>query len=690
MRPIILTSLMFSLAGCGIGDQSTQKTNTDWEFLGNSSEMQHTSDLKVINKENIGSLGLAWWVELPVSDGLVGNPLVKDGIVFQGAPNGQIIANEVKTGKLIWSFKDDNAQQGSSFAGYWGRRFNRGVALSGSNVIIASGDCRLIAVDQHSGKKVWEATSCNSKDMYAITAAPRVGNGLVFIGNACLDTGTTRGYVDAFDAKNGDHRWRFYTVPDDPSKPQSALYENAAKTWGKDWYSKSHGCGSAWDAMTYDPELNQLYIGVGGPAPFDPSKRGENAGDELFTNSIVALDASTGEYKWHFKQTPQDAWNYESSVGIMVANITVGDQSRRAVLSVPKGGFAYALDAKTGRFISGGAYMPMEWASGLDANGRPVTRREGQYWLNSSKSYMQLPNGLGAHGWEAIAFNPDDQTVFIPAMSQPTLVKDDPSSALGGQSFEPIQRSADGKYETYGETVAWDVRKNAVKWRSRLPIPTNGGLLHTSAGLVFQGTGDGRFQVLDDATGKTLWSHDIGGAVRAAPSTVMLDGEQYVLLATGTGTASATGSLNSDAASALRARTPPRLLAFKVGGTQEYPPFAQAQKVAAPVTPRQPEEAAAMGKQLFEASGCIECHGIHGNSAGGRVPNLIYVPPPNYEFFETVVRQGALSKGGGGMPAFADFTDDHLKAIFAYLTNQAWDAHEGKGPVEGTRWNTPQ
>lgn len=690
MRSIILIPLVFSLAGCGMDGQSTQKSNTNWEFLGNSSEMQHSSELTAINKDNVGSLGLAWWVELPVSDGLVGNPLVKDGIVFQGAPNGQIIANDVKTGKLIWNFKDDNAQQGSSFAGYWGRRFNRGVALSGTNVIIASGDCRLIAVDQHTGKKVWEAKSCDSADMYAITAAPRVGNGLVFTGNACLDTGRTRGYVDAFDAKSGDHRWRFYTVPDDPSKPQSALYESAAKTWGKDWYSKSHGCGSAWDAMTYDPQLNLLYIGVGGPAPFDPSRRGENAGDELFTNSIVALDATTGEYKWHFKQTPQDAWNYDSSVGIMVANITVGGKAKRVVLSVPKSGFAYALDAKTGKFISGGAYMPMEWASGLDANGRPVMRREGQYWLNSNKSYMQLPNGLGAHGWEALAFNPDDETVFIPAMSQPTLVKDDPDSALGGQSFEPIQRSADGKYETYGETVAWDVRKNAVKWRSRLPMPTNGGLLHTAGGLVFQGTGDGHFQVLDDATGKTLWNHEIGGAVRAAPSTVMVDGEQYVLLATGTGTAAATGSLNADAASALKARTSPRLLAFKVGGTKEYPPFAQMQKVPAPLTPRQPEEAGAIGKALFEASGCVECHGLHGNAAGGRVPNLIYAPPPSYDFFESVVRKGALSKNGGGMPAFADFTDEQLKAIFAYLINQAWDSHEGKGPVDGTRSNISQ
>jgi len=685
MKATAFLSLCIVAMGCEANAAPAGNPNTNWEFLGNSIEMQHSSTLEDINKANIASLGLAWWTELPVSDGLVGNPLVKDGIVFQGAPNGQIIANDVKTGKLVWSFKDENAQQGSSFAGYWGRRFNRGVALSGSNVIIASGDCRLIAVDQATGRKVWEAKSCDSADMYAITAAPRVGGDLVFTGNACLDTGTTRGYVDAFDARTGDHRWRFYTVPDDPSKPQSALYEKAARTWGKNWYAKTHGCGSVWDAMTYDPVLNQLYIGVGGPAPFDPSKRGEGAGDELFTNSIVALDATTGEYKWHFKQTPHDAWNYDASVGIMVADITTAGKPLRTVISVPKNGFAYALDARTGKFISGSAYMPMEWATGLDAKGRPVFKREGQYWLNSNKSYMQLPSGLGAHGWEALAFDPKSQTVFIPAMSVPTLVTDDPTSVLGGQSFAPIMRSADGKYETYGETVAWDVRKNSVKWRTRSPMPTNGGLLHTAGGLVFQGTGDGRLQVFDDATGEILWSHDIGGAVRAAPSTVRVEGEQYILIPTGTGTAAASGSLMSDLASVPKARTAPRLLAFKLGASNGYPEFAELKEVPAPLTPRQPGEAAAVGQKLFEGSGCTECHGYFGNAAGGRVPNLIYAPPPSYEFFESVVRQGAMSKGGGGMPAFADFTDDQLKAIFAYLINQAWDAHEGKGPVEGTR-----
>lgn len=687
MRTMLVTLSLLAVVPCYAGATDKQQENTDWQYLGNSPEMQHHSDLEVINKQNIKKLGLAWWVDMPTQDGLVGNPLVKDGLIFQGAPNGEIHANNVKNGEHVWTFKDENALGGASFAGYWGRRYNRGVALSEGNVIIASGDCRLIAVDQRTGKKKWEARSCESADMYAITAAPRVGNGMVFTGNACVDTGMTRGYVDAFDAETGDHRWRFYTVPDDPSKPQSALYEMAAKTWGKDWYSKTHGCGSVWDAMTYDPELNQLYIGVGGPAPFDPSKRGEGAGDELFTNSIVALDASTGEYKWHFKQTPHDGWNYDASVGIMVANVTVGGKQRRTVLSVPKNGFAYALDAKSGEFLSGRAYMPLEWATGLDAEGRPVVKPEGQYWLNGKDSYVQLPNGLGAHGWEALAFDPKQDVVYIPAMSQPTLVRNDPNSVLGGQSFEPIVHSEDGKYQTYGETVAWDVRGNNIKWRSRLPMPTNGGLLHTAGDLVFQGTGDGHFVAYDARTGDTLWDQEVGGAVRAAPSTVMVDGEQLILLATGTGTASATGSLNSDAASAPEARTPPRLLAFKLDGSQKYPEFASIKKVAAPQTERQDSSAAMIGKQLFEASGCTECHGYFGNAAGGRVPNLIHSPPANYAFFEAVVRNGAMSQGGGGMPAFPDFSDEQLHALFAYLINQAWDAHEGKGPVEGTRWS---
>ena len=369
MRILLLPFLTLLFAHA---DAAPRPADADWPLLGNSPEMQHHSTLEQISRRNVSRLGLAWWAEEPATNGFVGNPLVKGGVIFQGGSGGQIVANDLRSGKVLWTFKPDYDLKDASLISYWSMQVNRGVALWKDLVIIAA-NCRLIAVDQKSGKKRWETPACDPKDYYSITAAPRVGEGLVFTGNACGDSGQTRGHVDAFDAATGAHRWRFHTVPGDPSKPQdSPLYEMAAKSWGTDWYSKTRGCGSAWDAITYDAKLHQIYVGVGGPAPFAPTARAADAGDELFTNSIVALDARTGAYRWHFKQVPHDAWNYEPAVGIMLADLPAAKGSRRVVLSVPKNGFAYVLDARSGKFLSGDKYVEVNWAKGLDSNGRPI------------------------------------------------------------------------------------------------------------------------------------------------------------------------------------------------------------------------------------------------------------------------------------------------------------------------------
>jgi quinohemoprotein ethanol dehydrogenase len=669
-----------ALHGCS-SERTSDPKNNDWEFLGSTSEMQHHAALSTINADTIDELELAWSVDMPGVDGLVGNPLIKDSVIFQGGPSGAMFANDVKTGKLLWSYEDTADFSNTSLSGYWGRRMNRGVALSDGKVIITTGDCRMIAVDQKSGKKVWEAQSCDSKEMYGISAAPRVGAGLVFIGNACMDSGTTRGFVDALDVKTGKRRWRFYTVPGDPAKKQdSPLYDMAAKSWGTGWYEKSHGCGSAWDAMTYDPKLNLLYIGVGGPSPFDPTKRAPNAGDELFTNSIVAVDASTGEYKWHFKQTPNDGWNYDASVGIMVADVPVKGQLRRVVLSVPKSGFAYVIDANTGKFLSGSAYTEMNWAKGLDAKGRPILNPEGQYWLRPGKANIVIPSPAGSHGWEALAYDPESHLLYIPNMVMPTKIETDPAALVGGLLMDFYYGSSgDPKWQSYGEIVAWDPVSNKVKWRNRTNLPINGGILHTKGGLVFQGMADGRLVAFDAKSGKELWSRQTGGAIRGAPSSVMADGQQYIVVPTGNGAAAATGSYFSRYNTTLQSRTPPRLLAFRIGGKAKYPPLAKIEPVGRPLSTRQDVALSGKGKVIFESYGCVDCHGMNADAVGGRITSLVRNPPADLAYLKAVVQAGAMSKNGGGMPRFKDLTDAEAQALFAYLTNEAWDAHEKKG-----------
>ena len=296
--------------------------DTEWALLGNGPEMQHHSNLAQINRKTVPNLGLAWAVDMPTRDGLVGNPLIRNGRIFQSGAHSRIFANDLRTGRLLWTHEPQPVGQTGTLSEAFGLRINRGVALHDDLVIVGTADCRLVAVDQEAGEKRWEAQACETEDGEVITAAPRVGGGMVFTGNGCLDMGVSRGHVDAFDASTGRRLWRFYTVPGDPHEPpENELYREAAMTWGDDWYAKTRGCGSVWDAMTYDAATERLYIGTGGSAPLVPTQRGEAAGDELYTNSIVALDAKTGEYLWHFKQTPQEGWNFEAAVGDHVGNL---------------------------------------------------------------------------------------------------------------------------------------------------------------------------------------------------------------------------------------------------------------------------------------------------------------------------------------------------------------------------------
>ena len=687
----ILAGLARLVLSLGLGGCLGPADNTDWPLLGNTAEMQHHAPLDQINRDTVARLGLAWSAEMPTSYGLVGNPLIQHGTVFQGGPGGQIFASDIRTGQLKWHFAatyDPVSGESQSLAGMWGRQMNRGLALYKDMAIIATGDCRLVAVDQHTGKKRWEAQSCDASQMYGISGAPRVGDGLVFIGNACMDTGATRGFVDAFDAETGLRKWRFYTVPGDPATERDPFYQKVAKSWGTDWYKKTQGCGSVWDAITFDEKLHQVYIGVGGPAPTNPSQRAADAGDELFSNSVVALDSRTGAYKWHFKEVPNDGWNFEPSVGIMIADLPVAGSPRRTVVSVPKNGFAYVLDAQTGKFLSGNNYVFVNWASGLKPDGQPIMADAGAFWKFPGKKMLVYPGGMGAHGWEALAFDPARNVLYIPAMIIPFLTTKMPDAKIGGVSFDLFAgERADAPIKSHGEVVAFDLVANKVLWRARDRMPVNGGLLHTSGGLVFQGMADGRLVARDDRTGKVLWSHQTGGAIRAAPSVVMVDGEEYVIVSTGNGASSSTAALVARYTSTPEARTPPRLLAFRLGGKAPYPALAHVEPVPAPAQPRQDVAMAKHGADLFEGYGCSLCHGSDGGaSVGGGVPNLNRIPPPDFVTFSKVVQQGLLSSAG--MPRFRDMTDADARAIYANIINKAWDAHDiGAKESEDKRGN---
>ena len=317
-----------------------------WWQIGNNDYAQHFSTIADINDKTVSGLKLKWSADLPTRDGLVGVPLVADGIVYESGPLGTVYANDLKTGKLLWTF-DAEIRFPQGIVPSWGARLSRGLALWGDKVIRATGDCRLIALDRKTGKKLWDVQHCDAA-VHTITGAPRVGGGMVFIGTANADTGFGRAHVDAYDVRTGKRLWRFYTVPGDPARGfESPAMAMAARTWGKDYWTRTGG-GSAWEAMTYDPRTGYLIFGTDGPVPLSPKDRGEGAGDELFTNAIVAVNAKTGEYVWHYSTTPGDGWNYSATMPIVLADLKIGGKSTAVVMEAPKNGFFYVMDARTG------------------------------------------------------------------------------------------------------------------------------------------------------------------------------------------------------------------------------------------------------------------------------------------------------------------------------------------------------
>lgn len=678
---IVCLCLVASRLAAAKGGLPSVPQDQEWRLLGNGNDQQFFSPLAQINDKTIKNLGLVWFADIPAQDGLVGNPLIADGVIYQSGPLSRIYAHDLRSGKLLWRFDPGVSLEGSTMAAYFGARFNRGVALWENKVIVATGDCRVVAVERATGKKIWDSVSCDRKQLYTITAAPRVGGGKVFIGNACADSGVGRGFVDALDVETGKRVWRFYTVPGPPT-PQG--YENeamkmAAKTWGSgEWWKKSQGCGSAWEGITYDPQTNLVYFGVDGPAPWNPVARSSDAGDELFTNSILAVNADSGAYVWHYKTTPHDAWNLDATMQIAVADLPVGTGDvRHVVMTAPKNGFFYVLDARTGAFLSAGAFAPQNWAKRIDQKtGRPIPSREAMYWKNPDGSAVVLPGPNGAHNWEPMAFSPRTGLIYIPTIIIPTLLKVDPQVSLGGVSMDAYYSlSGDPKWPAYGELVAWDPRVQMSRWRVRHRMPINGGAVATGGNLVFEGDAEGNFTAYRADTGERMWSANVGESIAAAPAIVQIDGQQVIVVPAGNSGSAVLGRFMAKYSSTATTRGPSRLLAFKLGGTATLPVVPEI-LVARPPRPKQPAELARKGAVLFEQSYCADCHGSRAEGASGSVPDLRNSVAGTHERFEAIVMGGLLHNMG--MPAFPDLSLADTQAIHAYLINQAWADYEAQ------------
>ena len=346
------------LSGCGHNGGKGAKVDDDrllaagddganWLSYGRTYDEQRFSPLTTVNDANVSQLGLEWSSDLDTARGQEATPIVVDGVMYITTAWSMVKAYDAATGKPLWSYDPEVPR--SKLIDVCCDAVNRGVAVYQGKVYVATLDGRLIALNADDGKVIWSKLTIPEGSHMAITGAPRVVKGKVLIGSAGAEY-ITRGYLAAYDAETGKEAWRFYTVPGDPSKPFEGKHlEVAAKTWAPDAW-KNGGGGTVWDSITYDPKTDLVFFGTANAEPWNPSARGSAAGDSLYTASIVAIRPDTGEYVWHFQETPEDRWDFDSNQQIMVADIPVNGKAQHVVLHAPKNGFFYTLDAATGKF----------------------------------------------------------------------------------------------------------------------------------------------------------------------------------------------------------------------------------------------------------------------------------------------------------------------------------------------------
>jgi len=646
---------------------AAHEAEEEWLMTGGGRDEQHFSPLAQINDTNVSALSPAWFFDYDTNRGQEGEPLVVDGVMYISTAWSKVYALNAATGEMLWQY-DPKPAGASAFRGCCDV-VNRGVAFYKGMVFVGSFDGHLAAVDAATGRELWKVNTVDQSQNYTITGAPRVFNDLVIIGNGGAEYGV-RGYVTAYDVTTGQQKWRFYAVPGEPGKADGEVSDEvierlARPTWFGDTYWKGGGGGTAWDSIVYDREMDRIYIGFGNGAPHSHFRRSEGRGDNLFLASVVAVEASTGKYLWHYQQTPGDSWDYTSVQNMILADLPVNGKVRKVILHAPKNGFFYVIDRETGRPISADAYVDdIRWAKGIDqVTWRPIDV-EGSRYVNAP--FINSPGVPGAHNFQPMAYSPLTQLVYLPTSRNYWRY-----TAIQSDSHE--QQPATGSDtmpapDNYLQ--AWDPINRRTVWRVQADNARTdvggGGVLATGGNLVFQGRGEivGEMMAIKADDGTVLWRQDMPNAVMAAPITYTVNGEQYVAVSTGAGGPVVMGSNTPP-----RERQPGRMVVFKLGGTAKLPdppPLAGPAHVPADTfTAAQVEE----GGRLYAAN-CGRCHGM-GTRASNILPDLRRsAVNGSAQVWKAIVIDGALVERG--MVSFADrMSPEQAESIRGWVVGEA-------------------
>jgi alcohol dehydrogenase (cytochrome c) len=481
-------------------------------YSGDYSGQRH-SPLKQITPANVNQLTARWAFQTATLGKFETTPLLIDGILYVTGPNNTAWALDARTGRQIWRYSRDLPDGLNVCCG----RVNRGFAALGERLYMTTLDAHLIAFDRRTGAIVWDVIIDDYKRGYTATAAPLIVKDKVIVGIAGAEYGI-RGFIDAFDAESGKKAWRFWTVP--------GPGEKGSETWEGDSWER--GGGSTWVTGTYDPALNLVYWGTGNPGPDLYGK--DREGDNLYTDSVVALDPDTGTLKWYYQFTPHDVHDWDSTHVPVLADMTVNGKPRKTLLVANRNGFFYTLDRTNGEVLVTRPYVKTTWAEKIGTDGKPIV------FANTAPSEQgtdACPDITGGTNWMSPAFNPRTGLFYVTAREVcATYYGWEQEFVQGEYYFGGASQRSGGR--GYGAMRAIDPTVAGAKWQFRYHTPSMAGVLSTDSGVVFGGDMDGNMMAFDAASGKNLWHFQTGSSIFAAPITYMLDGRQWVLLPAGT------------------------------------------------------------------------------------------------------------------------------------------------------------
>jgi len=648
----------------------------DWPAYGRTFGEQHYSPLDGINSGNVEGLSLAWFIDLPPGNSAT-QPIEVGGTLYFARGYSIVHAVDAATGKELWRHDTHTPEQsGPEMRANWGIR---GIAWWNGKLYTGTSDGRLIALDAKTGEEVWSVRTTPKGSGLFITGAPRAFAGKVIIGQGGGDNTANRGYATAYDAETGKQLWRFHTVPGDPAKGfENEAMAMAAKTWTGEWW-KWGGGGEPWNAFSYDPETNTVLFGTGNGFPQNQRVRSPGGGDNLFLCSVLALDADTGAYKWHYQFNPGETWDYNAPMDMALAELTIGGKKRKVVMTAPKNGFLYVIDRTSGKLISAEKIAKVTWADHIDlATGRPVETPGARY--PEGQPFELWPSKNGAHSWMPMAYSPKTKLVYLPKMEQGVTVAEASGDiagwrpgmyAIGNRMSEPKPNPLDNT----SALLAWNPVTQTKAWAVEHEGGWTGGVLATGGNLVFQGHVDGDFAAYAADSGKELWRFPAQAGILAAPITYLAGGRQYVTVMVGMSTSAAFD------ASTLAGNVPDyrsqkrRVLTFALNGTAKLPPAPPPFRLTAIDDPdyRADPALAGQGNMVYHMN-CGQCHGAEAVS-GGTAPDLRASPALlTAEGFKAVVHDGALLTMG--MPRYPELADAQLEAMRQYLRSRAAELRE--------------